>query len=165
MRATAILAALAALCVGPRAARGGDDGQWTRPAKDYASTRFSGLDEIRADNVKDLKVAWTFSTGVDRGQEAAPIVVGDTMYVVTPFPNILYALDLKNHGACKWKYEPKPVSAAQGVACCDFVNRGCVFDDGRLFYNTLDAIRSPSTRRRARRSGRRRSATSTRASR
>ncbi len=60
------------------------------------------------------------------------------MYVVTPFPNILYALDLKKPGAMKWKYEPKPASAAQGVACCDFVNRGCVFDDGRIFYNTLD---------------------------
>lgn len=61
-----------------------EDGQWPMPAKDYASTRFSGLDEIKADHVKDLKVAWTFSTGVARGQEAAPIVVGETMYVVAP---------------------------------------------------------------------------------
>ncbi len=137
MRAAAAAAGLALVLVACRPSRG-EDGQWTMPAKDYASTRFSGLDEIRVDNAKDLKVAWTFSTGVDRGQEAAPIVVGDTMYVVTPFPNILYALDLKNQGAMKWKYEPKPVSAAQGVACCDYVNRGCVFDGGRIFYNTLD---------------------------
>ena len=116
-----------------------EDGQWTMPAKTYASTRFSGLDQINAGNVKDLKVAWTFSTGVNRGQEAAPIVVGDTMYVVTPYPNILYALDLRNPGTVKWKYEPAPSSAAQGVACCDLVNRGAVFSDGRIFYNTLDA--------------------------
>src|SRR5437868_2578398 len=71
-----------------------EDGQWTMPAKDYSSTRYSGLDQINTDNVKNLKVAWTFSTGVDRGQEAAPLVIGSTMYVVTPYPNILYALDL-----------------------------------------------------------------------
>src|ERR1043165_4967057 len=98
-----------------------EDGQWLMPAKNYASTRFSGLDQINTENAKNLKVAWTFSTGVNRGQEAAPIVVGDTMYVVTPYPNILYALDLNNPGTTKWKYEPDPVSAAQGVACCDVV--------------------------------------------
>lgn len=107
-------------------------------AKNYQNTRFSGLDEINAENVKNLKVAWTFSTGVNRGQEAAPIVVGDTMYVVTPYPNILYALDLKNSGATKWKYEPKPSAVAQGVACCDVVNRGAVFSDGKVFITTLD---------------------------
>ncbi len=107
-------------------------------AKNYASTRFSGLQEINASNAKGLRVAWTFSTGVNRGQEAAPIVVGDTMYVVTPFPNILYALDLAKNGAMKWKYEPNPEAAAQGVACCDVVNRGAAFADGKVFINTLD---------------------------
>jgi PQQ-dependent dehydrogenase (methanol/ethanol family) len=115
-----------------------EDGQWLMSAKNYANTRFSGLDEINASNVANLKVAWTFSTGVDRGQEAAPLVVGDTMYLVTPYPNILYALDLKNAGAQKWKYEPKPESASQGVACCDLVNRGAAFSNGRIFINTLD---------------------------
>lgn len=117
-----------------------EDGQWAMPAKDYASTRFSGLTEINTENVKNLRVAWTFSTGVNRGQEAAPIVVNNTMYVVTPYPNILYALDLTKPGApAKWKYEPKPIAAAQGVACCDLVNRGAVYSDGKIFYNTLDA--------------------------
>ena len=82
---------------------GGEDGQWTMPAKNYASTRFSGLEEINASNVGSLKVAWTFTTGLNRGHEAAPIVVGDTMYVVTPYPNVLYALDLKQGGAVKWR--------------------------------------------------------------
>ncbi|HEY6186154.1 MAG TPA: methanol/ethanol family PQQ-dependent dehydrogenase [Pyrinomonadaceae bacterium] len=117
-----------------------EDGQWLMPAKNYASTRFSGLDQINTGNAGSLKVAWTFSTGVNRGQEAAPIVVNNTMYVVTPYPNILYALDLTKPGApAKWKYEPKPVASAQGVACCDLVNRGAVFSGGKIFYNTLDA--------------------------
>jgi lanthanide-dependent methanol dehydrogenase len=115
-----------------------EDGQWLMPAKDYANTRFSGLKQITSKNVGELKLAWKFSTGVHRGQEAAPIVVNDTMYVVTPFPNILYALDLNKPGEVKWKYEPKPEPAAQGVACCDVVNRGAFYAHGKLFFNTLD---------------------------
>ncbi|HST54141.1 MAG TPA: methanol/ethanol family PQQ-dependent dehydrogenase [Pyrinomonadaceae bacterium] len=117
----------------------GDDGQWLMPAKDYASTRFSTLDQINTENVKDLRLSWTFSTGVLRGQEAAPIVANNTMYVVTPFPNILYALDLTKPGSpMKWKFEPNPKAAAQGLACCDYVNRGAAFSGGRVFINTLD---------------------------
>ena len=115
-----------------------EDGQWIRPAKDFASTRFSDLAEINASNVANLKVAWTFSTGVLRGQEAAPIVVNNTMYIITPYPNFVYALDLTKQGEMKWTYKPKTVAAAQGVACCDVVNRGLVYDNGRLFLNTLD---------------------------
>jgi PQQ-dependent dehydrogenase (methanol/ethanol family) len=115
-----------------------DDGQWTMPGKNTQLTRFSALDQINTTNAKDLRVAWTFSTAVNRGQEAAPLVAGDTMYVVTPFPNYLYALDLNRNGALKWMYDPKPQAAAQGVACCDLVNRGCFFDNGKLYYNTLD---------------------------
>ena len=116
-----------------------DDGQWVLPAKNYASTRFSGLTEINADNVRQLGVAWTFSTGMVSGHEAAPLVVGDTMYLVTPFPNILYAFDLARPGApLKWSYDPKPLGAAKGVACCDLVNRGASYANGSVFFNTLD---------------------------
>jgi lanthanide-dependent methanol dehydrogenase len=114
------------------------EGEWHMPAKNYASTRYSELPEVNVQNVKSLREAWSFSTGLKRGHEAAPIVVGARMYVITPFPNVLYALDLANSGAVVWKYEPKPAPAAQGVACCDVVNRGCVFDKGRIFFNTLD---------------------------
>jgi PQQ-dependent dehydrogenase (methanol/ethanol family) len=110
------------------------------PAKDYANTRYSGLTDITTETVKQLKPAWTFSTGVNRGQEAAPLVVNNTMYIVTPYPNILYALDLTQPGAPpKWKYEPKPAASAQGVACCDVVNRGVTYAQGKIFFNTLDA--------------------------
>ncbi|HEY6051991.1 MAG TPA: methanol/ethanol family PQQ-dependent dehydrogenase, partial [Thermoanaerobaculia bacterium] len=116
-----------------------DDGQWVRPAKDYASTRYSSLDQITTANVKDLKVAFTFSTGVAKGHEAGPLVVDNTMYVVTPYPNVVYALDLTQAGApAKWTYRPELVAAAQGVACCDVVNRGAAYANGKIFYNTLD---------------------------
>lgn len=112
--------------------------QWVMAAKNYAGTRFSKLHQINRDNVKNLQLAWTFSTGVLRGHEAAPLIVGDTMYVVTPFPDILYALDLTKAGAIKWVYKPHPDPSAQGVACCDVINRGAAYADGKIFYNTLD---------------------------
>jgi PQQ-dependent dehydrogenase (methanol/ethanol family) len=116
-----------------------DDGQWVMPAKNYASTRFSTLDQINTANAHSLKLAWTFSTGLTRGHEAAPLVVNNTMYIVTPWPNILYALDLSRPGApVKWNYSPNPSAAAQGVACCDVVNRGAAHYNGRIYYNTLD---------------------------
>ena len=117
-----------------------DDGQWIMPARNFASTRYSGLNQITAANAAQLRLAWTFSTGVTRGHEAAPLVVGNTMYVVTPFPNLLYALDLTQPGApLKWTYKPSPALASQGVACCDLVNRGAAYFDGKIYYNTLDA--------------------------
>jgi alcohol dehydrogenase (cytochrome c) len=115
-----------------------DDGQWLMAAKDYGNNRFSGLDQINAGNAGQLRLAWSYSTGVLRGHEAAPLVVGDTMYFVAPYPNALHALDLKNSGAKKWEYKPKPVAASQGVACCDVVNRGAAYWDGKIIYNTLD---------------------------
>jgi len=125
---------------GPRAGvtLDAEDGQWTMPAKSYNAARYSQLGEITTDNVKTLRPVWSFSTSVLRGHEEPPIVVGSTMYVLTPYPNILYALDLTQQGAKKWSYEPEPQAEAQGVACCDVVNRGPSFADGKIVFNTLD---------------------------
>ncbi|MCU1237089.1 MAG: Pyrrolo-quinoline quinone [Candidatus Solibacter sp.] len=109
------------------------------PAKNFASTRFSTLTDINTTNVRNLKLAWTFSTGLTKGHEAAPLIVNGTMYVVTPWPNLLYALDLtKPGGPLKWTYSPKPSLSSQGVACCDVVNRGAAYYKGKIYYNTLD---------------------------
>src|SRR5437868_1750906 len=116
-----------------------DDFQWPMPGKNYSATRFSTLDQINTGNVKNLKLAWSFSTGLTRGHEAAPLVVNNTMYIVTPWPNLLYALDLTKPGApAKWTYNPQTSSHSQGVACCDVVNRAPAYADGKIFYNTLD---------------------------
>jgi len=125
----------------PLSAAPEDDGQWAMAEKNYAATRFSELDQINGTNVKSLQVAFTFSTGTTHGEEAAPLVVDNTMYIVTPYPNNLYALDLTKPGApMKWEYQPKPQPASQGVACCDVVNRGAAYWDGKIFYNTLDGM-------------------------
>ncbi len=116
-----------------------DDGQWRMPSKNYASTRFSNLREITPENVKTLKPDFSFSLAVNKGQEAAPIVADNTMYVVTAYPNIVYALDLTKPGApLKWSFAPKPAPASQGIACCDVVNRGGSVDNGKYIFNTLD---------------------------
>ena len=118
---------------------GVSDGQWIRASGDFANTRYSTLTDITAANVSKLGVAFTFSTGIPRGHEAAPLVVGNTMYIITPFPNRLFALDLSKPGApLKWAYDPKPKSESQGVACCDVVNRGGAYADGKIIYATLD---------------------------
>lgn len=115
------------------------DGEWTLPGRDYAGTRFSPLAQITAANVKDLKLAWTFSTGLARGFEGQPLVVRRTMYVVTPYPNKVFAIDLGNPtGPLKWSYQPPTAPASQGVACCDVVNRGAAFGDGKIVFNRLD---------------------------
>jgi len=114
-------------------------GEWHMASGDYAGTRYSPLDEINSGNAGGLKVAWTFSTGMVSGHEAAPLVVGGTMYLVTPFPNLLYALDLTKPGApVKWMFDPEPAGASRGVACCDTVNRGAVYWNRSVIFNTLD---------------------------
>ncbi|HET8713195.1 MAG TPA: PQQ-dependent dehydrogenase, methanol/ethanol family [Gemmatimonadales bacterium] len=116
-----------------------DDGQWTMPGKDYASTRYSGLAQINRANAARLKAVWSFSTGVLGGHEGQPLVVNNTMYVVTPFPNVLYAFDLSREGfPLKWKYRPDVNPTAVGVACCDAINRGAVYAAGKIVYNLLD---------------------------
>lgn len=116
-----------------------DDGQWKMPSKNYAATRFSSLTELTGANVKNLTPLFTFSLGVNKGQEAAPIVADNTMYIVTSYPNYVYALDLTKPGApLKWKYASQPTPASQGVACCDVVNRGGTYDAGKFIFSTLD---------------------------
>ena len=72
-----------------------DDKQWVMAPKNYANTRFSGLDQINTGNVGQLKLAWTFSVGADRGQEAAPFIIDGTLYIVAPYagphPNQVFA--------------------------------------------------------------------------
>ena len=129
----------AAHALPPAAASPADDGNWVMPGKDYASTRFSALSEINPGNVGRLAVAFTFSTSTTHGYEAPPLVVNGTMYLITPFPNHLYALDLTKPGApTKWVFNPKPAAASQGEACCGTVNRGAVFSNGKIIFNTLD---------------------------
>ncbi|HEX5385743.1 MAG TPA: methanol/ethanol family PQQ-dependent dehydrogenase [Gemmatimonadales bacterium] len=114
-------------------------GEWTLPGRDFAGTRYTPLAQITPANVKNLKVAWTFSTGLARGFEGQPLIVDNTMYIVTPWPNKVFAIDLTDpSGPLKWSYNPPTATAAQGEACCDVVNRGASYADGKIVFNRLD---------------------------
>ncbi|MGH7068610.1 MAG: hypothetical protein ACREFO_01165 [Acetobacteraceae bacterium] len=97
---------------------------WAIPALNYSSTRYSPLNQITAGNASQLTPAWTFSTGVLRGHEGQPLVIGDVMYLVTPFPNTVFALDLNDPGHILWQYTPTQNPEVIPVMCCDTVNRG-----------------------------------------
>lgn len=115
------------------------NGDWTIPEGDYAGTRFSTLSQINTGNVAHLKVVSSMATGIPHGHEGGPLVVNNTMYLILPYPNDLIAIDLKKpNGPVKWKYKPYPDPRSQGVACCDTVNRGGSYGDGKIVYATLD---------------------------
>ncbi|MEJ6022060.1 methanol/ethanol family PQQ-dependent dehydrogenase [Ramlibacter sp. PS4R-6] len=133
----AVLLASVAVAQVPAAAP--DDGAWVMPGRNHAGTRFSPLAQVTAANAGQLKLAFSMPTGIHKGHEAATIVAEDTMFIVTPYPNAVIALDLTKPGASvKWRFEAKPDPGSQGVACCDVVNRGAAYDKGRVFFNTLD---------------------------
>jgi lanthanide-dependent methanol dehydrogenase len=115
-----------------------DPNQWVMPTGNYANTRYSTLDQINKSNVKNLRPVWTFSTGVLRGHEGGPLVIGDVMYVHAPFPNTVFALDLNNNGRILWKYEPRQDPSVIPVMCCDTVNRGVAYGDGKIILAQAD---------------------------
>lgn len=117
-----------------------DPKNWAMPTGDYANQRYSKLNQINKDNAKDLQAKWTFSTGVLRGHEGGPLVIGDVMYVHTPYPNTVYALDLKNDGKILWKYEPKQDPNVIAIMCCDTVNRGPAYGDGKIILYQADTM-------------------------
>lgn len=115
-----------------------DPNNWAIQSGDYAGTRYSTLDQITTENVGQLKVAWTFSTGVLRGHEGGPLVIGDTMWLHSAFPNIVFALNLADEQKIIWKYEPKQDPSVIPVMCCDTVNRGLAYADGKIFLHQAD---------------------------
>ncbi|MGB8274649.1 MAG: methanol/ethanol family PQQ-dependent dehydrogenase [Alphaproteobacteria bacterium] len=124
-----------------------DPNQWVMASGNFSGTRYSTLDQINKDNVKNLGLAWQFSTGVLRGHEGGPLVLGDVMYIVTPIPNIVYALDLNDNGRILWKYNPVqggkfPSGFTEervvSVMCCDNVNRGAAYADGKILVHLAD---------------------------
>ena len=117
-----------------------DPSQWVMPNANYAGWNYNSLDEINVDNVETLEMAWTMQLGIQDSHEASPLVIGDTMYIVTPKPNYVYALDLTRQGVIKWEFRPEfpDLETAVRSACCGAQTRGLTYADGRIFFATLD---------------------------
>jgi PQQ-dependent dehydrogenase (methanol/ethanol family) len=116
-----------------------DANQWVIPLGDYSGTRHSSLTQINAQNAYKLHVAWTMSTGALRGHEGQPLVVGNMMYFQSAYPNYVYAVDLDSYWHIVWKFVPQQDKFAPSVACCDLVNRGIAYANGKILMATLDA--------------------------
>ena len=110
---------------------------WAMWGGNYSGDRYSKLDQINEKNVHKLQPVWTMSTGVLRGHEGGPLVVGDTMYVNTPFPNKVMAVNLGDQ-SIKWTYTPTQDPDVIPVMCCDTVNRGLAYADGKIFLQQAD---------------------------
>jgi PQQ-dependent dehydrogenase (methanol/ethanol family) len=111
---------------------------WAMQAGDMYNQRYSKLNQINAQNVGKMQVAWLFSTGVLRGHEGSPLVVNGTMYVHTPFPNKVFAVDLDTQ-KIKWRYEPKQDPAVIPQMCCDTVYRGLAYAQNKIFLQQADS--------------------------
>ena len=112
---------------------------WAMQAGDMYNQRYSKLNQINKGNVGKLQVAWTFSTGVLRGHEGSPLVIDGTMYLHSPFPNKVFAIDLDTQ-KIKWKYEPKQDPAVIPQMCCDTVNRGLAYAEGKVILQQADSM-------------------------
>lgn len=119
------------------AAAEGETGNWLTHGRTYSEQRFSPLDRINVDTVKNLGLAWYADFDTGRGQETTPLVI-DGVILATSSWSKVYALDAAS-GRTLWKYDPKVPGDTAVKACCDVVNRGVAYWQGRLFVGTLDA--------------------------
>ncbi len=109
------------------------------PSITYNGWNYSTLDQINLENVDQLQIAWTWQVGIMDSHEASPLVVGDVMYIASPKPNYVYALDLTRDGVILWEFRPDMnVEEATRQGCCGAQTRGLNFAEGKIFFNTLD---------------------------
>ncbi|MGZ8251871.1 MAG: outer membrane protein assembly factor BamB family protein, partial [Methylophilaceae bacterium] len=114
------------------------EGNWPIQTGGYYSQHNSPLAQINKSNVKNVKAAWTFSTGVLNGHEGAPLVIGDMIYIHSAFPNNTYAINLNDPGTIVWQHKPKQDASVKAVACCDVVNRGLAYGEGEIIKTQLN---------------------------
>ena len=103
---------------------------WPMTGKNYSANNYSEANQVTKANVKQLRPAWSFSTGVLSGHEGTPLVVDGKMFLHTPYPNTTFALSLDEPGKILWQHKPKQNPTARAVACCDVVNRGLAYWPG-----------------------------------
>ena len=117
-----------------------DDKQWVSPRKDYFNQAYSRLAQIKQGNVQRLRLAWSFATGVNKGHEGAPLVIGNVMLVHTAFPNHVYALDLNQAQKILWSFHPRQASDTEAILCCDSVNRGLAYAEGKVLLQQNNGL-------------------------
>src|ERR1700687_5579303 len=103
---------------------------------DYAETRFSKLNQITADNVKNLGLMWSYSLDSSCGVEATPVVVDGIMYQTASW-SVVHAIDVRT-GKRIWSFDPGVDREKGYKGCCDVVNRGVALWKGKVFVGAYD---------------------------
>jgi len=111
-------------------------GDWRSYGRDFYEQRFSPLDQINDSNVEKLGLAWQFETATERGLQATPLVVDGVMYTTASW-SVTYAIDART-GKQLWKYDPEVHRKYDNLACCDVVNRGAAYHNGKIIVGVLD---------------------------
>ena len=109
---------------------------WPTIGLDYAETRFSKLNKINADNVKQLGLVWSYPLESSRGVEATPVVVDGIMYQTASW-SVVHAIDART-GKQLWTYDPKIDREKGYKGCCDVVNRGVALWKGKVYVAAYD---------------------------
>lgn len=113
-----------------------DPSGWAVAGGTALEQHYGTADEINASNVKHLGLAWSLDLDTDRGQEATPIIVGGVIYTTTAWSKVIAVNALT--GKLKWEYDPEVPGPAAYKGCCDVVNRGAAFYDGKIYFATFD---------------------------
>ncbi|WP_198162897.1 PQQ-dependent dehydrogenase, methanol/ethanol family [Sphingobium sp. TCM1] len=109
---------------------------WVMHGGSYAEQRFSALDQIGIGNVRDLGLDWSLELDTNRGQETTPLVVDGRIYLTTAWSKVV-AIDARS-GRKLWQFDPKVPGDSAVRGCCDVVNRGAAYYDGKIFVGTFD---------------------------
>lgn len=117
-------------------AQADDPDSWATHGGSYLEQRFSPLDQINDGNVGTLKLAWHYDLDTARGQEGTPLMVEGVLYVTTAWSKVK-ALDAVS-GKLLWEFDPQVPGATAYHGCCDVVNRGAAYYDGRIYFASLD---------------------------
>ncbi|HVZ22445.1 MAG TPA: PQQ-dependent dehydrogenase, methanol/ethanol family [Vicinamibacterales bacterium] len=113
-----------------------DTANWLMYGRTYSEQRFSPLKDINENTVGRLGLAWSRDLPTTRGVEATPVVVDGVMYTTSTW-SVVYAFDAKT-GAPIWTYDPKADRSRARTICCDAVNRGVAFYDGKVYVGVTD---------------------------
>lgn len=112
---------------------GANGANWVMYGGTYNNQRYSALTQVTKDNVKDLELAWTYSTGILKSFETTPLVINGVMYATTP-DNHVIALNAAT-GEELWRYEHR---LGTHIICCGPNNRGVAAFGDKVFMATLD---------------------------
>ncbi len=108
---------------------------WLTYSGGFASQRYSTLNQITPENVKNLELQWIFQSRSLERYEATPLVVDGVMYTVQN-PDDVMAMDAVT-GRIYWTYSYQ--NSPDARPCCGRLSRGVAILGETLFIGTIDA--------------------------